>query len=287
MSEQSGEILNAPSSEIPKVGKAKPSKVLPTDRLSFDKQLNTLRGYAAASGIDRKAVSNREVGVIVQIHENTISICNPFFQDIGLLFKEGQKNRPSDEVGDYSQAFEWDGDKAAQKLALVLRKAWFSVALIPKLTFRPLTKDEAISFLANEAKAPKEYKAQLELILEYLKVAGIIQYDGATVTLGPTARDSVENGGVHNRQANQNVEITPQAGALNMQSAAIKSDLHPFIQGLIDKLPLPDSDWPLIDRARGLTTAANSFDLMYKDDDLVGIGVAVEGSTLSVKKGTT
>jgi len=38
---------------------------------------------------------------------------------------------------------------------------------------------------------------------------------------------------------------------------------HPFIQGLLQKLPEPDSDWPLEARKRWLATAANIFGLMY------------------------
>ena len=45
------------------------------------------------------------------------------------------------------------------------------------------------------------------------------------------------------------------------------SKLPPFIQGLLDKLPAPESEWPVEARMRWLTTAANIFDLMYKAPD--------------------
>jgi hypothetical protein len=73
-----------------KLSKSKPHRALPTDRVGFEKQLAILRAYAAASGPERKAVSNEEVGAIVPIHKNTVSICNPFFVDTGLLTREGQ-----------------------------------------------------------------------------------------------------------------------------------------------------------------------------------------------------
>ncbi len=43
-----------------------------------------------------------------------------------------------------------------------------------------------------------------------------------------------------------------------------RNDLHPFIQGLLAKLPEPESDWSTKDRAKWLQTAANIFDLMYQ-----------------------
>lgn len=41
-------------------------------------------------------------------------------------------------------------------------------------------------------------------------------------------------------------------------------DLHPFIRGLLDTLPPPESDWSAADRAKWLQTAASIFGLIYK-----------------------
>ncbi|MBI5429486.1 MAG: hypothetical protein HY938_03390 [Nitrosomonadales bacterium] len=288
MAIESQETTGVTGGEMPKAARAKPVKVLPTERLGFEKQLGVLRGYAAASGAERKAVSNKDVGAIVQIHENTVSICNPFFQDLGLLIKEGMKNRPSDEVADYAQAFEWDSEKAASKLAGVFRKSWFGAALIPKLTFRPLSKDEATTFLANEAKAPKEYKANLEIVLEYLRAAGVINSDGSTVTIGPNAKEPNENGG---GQGNRPIDgtVAPNAGAGGMQATPVTPEqaprMEPLIRGLIEKLPDTGSVWDLADRAKWLNAAASNFDLMYKTSENAGITLTLEASTLSIKKG--
>lgn len=287
MNDESIESGTSSGAEPIKTIKAKPIKTLPTDRLGFERQLSVLRGYAAVSGPERKAVSNKEVGTLVQIHENTVSICNPFLQDLGLLVKEGQKNRPSDEVTDYAQAFEWDSEKAAHKLAIVFRTSWFGTALIPKLTFRKtLTKDEATTFLANEAKAPKDYKVNLEIILEYLKAAGVIQSDGATITLGPNAKDT-NDGALLNGKPDGGDEDPAQLGGKFVPKTLEDTPpkMEPLIRGLIDKLPLPDTNWGLIDRAKWLNAAANIFDLMYGDSGDEGISVTLEGKTLSIKKG--
>jgi hypothetical protein len=45
---------------------------------------------------------------------------------------------------------------------------------------------------------------------------------------------------------------------------------HPFIQGLLEKLPEPDRAWNMEARAKWLQTAANIFDLMYVDPDAKG-----------------
>jgi hypothetical protein len=42
------------------------------------------------------------------------------------------------------------------------------------------------------------------------------------------------------------------------------SGLHRFIQGLLQTLPTPETEWSVQDRAKPLQTAANIFDLIYK-----------------------
>jgi len=43
--------------------------------------------------------------------------------------------------------------------------------------------------------------------------------------------------------------------------------LHPFIEGLLKKLPPPDSEWPNDKRAKWLQAAINIFDLMYTESE--------------------
>lgn len=52
--------------------------------------------------------------------------------------------------------------------------------------------------------------------------------------------------------------------------------MHPFIQGLLQKLPPPETDWNIDSRAKWLMTAANIFDLIYKSDETKIISVKVE-----------
>ena len=58
-------------------------------------------------------------------------------------------------------------------------------------------------------------------------------------------------------------------------SAGIATDetLHPFIRGLLDTLPTPDSDWPVHDRTKWLQTAAQIFGLIYKGNGEIQVVV--------------
>ena len=53
---------------------------------------------------------------------------------------------------------------------------------------------------------------------------------------------------------------------------------HPLIQGLFDKLPQAESEWPLQARQKWLQTAANIFDLMYlpNESDAGELAIRVE-----------
>ncbi len=44
-------------------------------------------------------------------------------------------------------------------------------------------------------------------------------------------------------------------------------ELHPFIKGLLKKLPPPETEWKSEARAKWLQAAINIFDLMYTDPD--------------------
>lgn len=166
----------------PKI-RLKPTKILPTDRLTTENQLNILRAYVAASGTDRNAVANSDVEKVANISANSVSLCNGFFNEIGLLFREGIKQRPTDAAFDYFQAHQWKPDTASTKLGPCFAQSWFGKALLPKLTFRQLTKDEALGFLAEEAKAGVEYRKSLEIAVEYLIAAGLVRLDGNTLSI--------------------------------------------------------------------------------------------------------
>lgn len=158
------------------------TKVLPTNRVSFEKQMSVLRAYAAASGPSKKAVSNDEVAAIVgDLKSSSVSLCNPFLSDAGLLVAEGRKQRPSDAVFEYQHSYEWNAEEAASKLFPVLSETWAAKALVPKLSFRRLSKDEAIQFLASESKATKNHTRHLETLLDYLNAAGVLKVDGDSV----------------------------------------------------------------------------------------------------------
>jgi hypothetical protein len=166
-----------------KAKKAKPLKPLPPDRLTFLKQIDCLRGYAAKSGPERKAVRLADVAEIVKMHQNTVTLVNPFFSAIGLIQKgESGGYIPAPEVLNYVRALEFNAQTAGQKLAPIISATWFAQELMPKLAFRSMDEQEAMGDLGGIAGVGQEYKSQLKTLLDYLELAGLIQRDGGRIT---------------------------------------------------------------------------------------------------------
>lgn len=159
----------------------KPSKSLPTERIGFDKQLDILRASAVASAGGTKVVSNQEIAEIVQLKAATVSLANPFFQDVGLLEKVDNGLRPAKEVVSFQRAWEWNQETAANKLAPLLERSWFGKAVLPRVSFRDLPRREAVAILAEAAGATPKYEPRLQLLLDYLQAGGLVVLEGDLV----------------------------------------------------------------------------------------------------------
>jgi hypothetical protein len=168
----------------PKKEGKKPTKVLPTVRIAFTKQLDVLRAFAAASGLSNKLVTLQEVSEIIGLASTTISLANPFWVDVKFLNRtEGQGFTVANELTEYAHAFEWNRDTAAHKLAPLLSRQWFWEALEPRLRFSELSEDDAVTILAEKSTAGPDYKSQLKMILEYLDAGGLITKANGLVAL--------------------------------------------------------------------------------------------------------
>jgi len=170
--------------------RSKLTKALPTDRLSYEKQLLVLRCFAiGASGDSSKPVQNGELAKLSSVGTASVGLNNTFFADAGLITKIGLGYVPSAEVVSYERAYQFNQETAGQKLAPALRRSWAGVALVPKLGARPMGEEEALGELAAACNAGPEHKPQLRTLLEYLALASLVERDGTMVRQGRLARD--------------------------------------------------------------------------------------------------
>jgi hypothetical protein len=174
--------------------RARPTQVLPTNRIAFQKQLDSLRAFGAASEPNRRAVQLTELAGIIGLHVNTLSLINPFFVDAQFVQRTPEGFIPAQEVVDYTRAYEWNKETAAQRLAPIISRTWFAQAVVPKLRYRAVSEAEAIQDLANAATAPPHYRGHLETLLDYMQAAGLIARENEQVRLlqAPTASAAPE-----------------------------------------------------------------------------------------------
>ncbi len=182
-------------SRLSKNGKIKTSKILPTERISFAKQLDLLRAYAVASGPTNKPVTNNDVSPIVKMTSSTVSISNAFFADAGLLLRSNGGYIPAPDVISFNHAFGWNPETAPYKLAPLMQESWFAKAILPKANFRAITEDEAIQDLSEAAAVGPEKRAQLEVLLSYLAASGLIIHEnGQVIAKSNTDRQAIISG---------------------------------------------------------------------------------------------
>src|SRR5216117_855731 len=93
-----------PTTTKPERTRIKPNYVLPTDRITCDKQAHLLRAYDAVSGHSKKPVKINEVAEASKISSTTISLANGFFVEVGLLLKSDAGFVPSEEVSAFALA---------------------------------------------------------------------------------------------------------------------------------------------------------------------------------------
>ncbi|HEV2173127.1 MAG TPA: hypothetical protein VGR71_06155 [Nitrospira sp.] len=193
-------VSDTPASEddSPKGKKtAGPTKALPTDRITFERQLDLLRAYAAVYQQTSKPVTNNDVAGVANMKASTAALANKFFTETHLLQRVPDGFVPAAEVMAFLTAKTWNAETAGHKLASILAETWFAKVLMSRLALAPLEERRAVEALADESGATAEYEGNLRTLISYLEVAGLVQRDGTLLraartgaTSAPTTTDS-------------------------------------------------------------------------------------------------
>jgi hypothetical protein len=130
-------------------------------------------------------------------------------------------------------------------------------ATYEKLKGSVLPPNQAIeNTMENLGVAPKQKDKARQVFMRSAKSAGFFDIDAQRLTYPP-----INGGGTANL-----AEASEALAAPRVANESQKRELHPFIQGLLDKLPPPDSTWSTQGRIKWLQASANIFDLIYLTD---------------------
>lgn len=123
--------------------------------------------------------------------------------------------------------------------------------------------------IENLGVAPKQKDKARQVFQRSAKQAGLFELASDRLSIPPGL------GSPSREKIPDDVDGGEKKGSPNNgNSAEEKKELHPFIVGLLDKLPTPETRWSLKDRAKWLQTASNIFDLMYSAEGEGEITVA-------------
>jgi hypothetical protein len=160
-------------------------KVLPTDRIAFDKQVKVLQAFAAVyeSNGGKPVTCDQAGGTLTPTFSaSTLNVAVPFFTDISLLTRNEGGFVPCPELLAYNQAVRLSATEAKRKLRPVFEKTWFYQLLAPRVQLNAKTIQECVGILAVEAKAGEEHIKRVEPLINFLELAGIVAISGGMVS---------------------------------------------------------------------------------------------------------
>jgi hypothetical protein len=142
-------------------------------------------------------------------------------------------------------------------LAVPLFKEMFD-----KLNGQLLPPVAAIERIAeNLGVAPKQKDKARQVFMRSAKQAGYFDLDAERLTTPPNTKNK------HGTSESKSFD-EPKGKESGSGGSSGGDDYHPFIVGLLQKLPAPESEWTYEGRAKWLSTAANIFDLLYTCNDV-------------------
>lgn len=156
---------------------------LPTKKMTTSKQFELLRAFAIASTRDRKPVSIQDVANVQHIHSGSVSMCNAFYVESGLITKMGNKFVPSSDVFAYEQSADWKNENAGHKLAPAIKETWFAKAILPRLQLNSMQENRVIQALSEASHAPPSEQRSLRMLVDYLEFCGLVEHDNGTIKL--------------------------------------------------------------------------------------------------------
>jgi len=166
------------------------TKVLPSDRLTFDRWIEALKAYGAVYASNGTPVTNQQAGEVpkTKMAAATIVVTNAFFTDIGLLTRVGNGFVPSPEAMAFLNATSGiSPETASEKLRPIFEKQWFMQILAPRLRLSPQDMTTVYKILGEACNASKEHIPRLDLLIDFLCFVGLARKEGNQLAAGSAA----------------------------------------------------------------------------------------------------
>jgi len=112
--------------------------------------------------------------------------------------------------------------------------------------------------------AQKQKERARQIFKKSAQQAGFFQF-GTDRLVSPAIKNSAAAPAIEEEPKEKDIRDEPDRQRKTKDSGG--GEYHPFIEGLLRKLPPAETDWPMEGRAKWLEAAIKIFDLMYSDSE--------------------
>jgi len=170
-------------------------KSLPTDRLSFEKQVEALKAIAQLSGPGKRPVTAEDISASLGLKGNTGGLSNKFFRDTGWIEPSGRGLYvAADGLVAFHRHLGMDPQDLAGAQAYLLdavRTGWYWEEIEGMVQGAGVRATAVLHALARAAGASADHKEQLGLIVDWLEWLGLVRREGEIIAAADPAQPSV------------------------------------------------------------------------------------------------
>jgi hypothetical protein len=217
--------------------KTRPGHSLPTDRMKFENQVETLTMFAQLSGPKKSSVGAEDLGKTLGMSPATAGLCSGFFRDSGWVTKTGRgAYAATDALLNYNRHLKVDpGDTAGAllNLAETARGSWYWQTVEPLL--HGTARQSVLLQSLSKASGAYDHTPQLLLILDWLEWLTLIRRDGDMVHAGqvsaapPLASSEWEVEVVSDGVAAFDGDIDPVSDAPSLPAVPLSANSAPVV----------------------------------------------------------
>ena len=210
--------------------RAQPTKVLPTDRLTLDRQVAALAAFAAVSeSKEGKPVTNDEAGAVVQptkMAAATIGMTNAFFCAVGLLTRQenGSFSVSPEGMAFFKTQHGLSPESAPEKLRPLFEKQWFFQAIGPRLKLGAQDIQTVIKVLGEASGAGKDHLRRVELLIEFVCYVGLARKDGNQLRAVLASSRPAESESVAGATGAAGEEVEPQVSGMEKYTLTLNPE---------------------------------------------------------------
>lgn len=185
-----GDVAKSPGDESAKIKRPAPTKILPNERLTLERQIAALRAYAAIyESKAGQAVTNEDAGTVAKMAAATIVMTNAWFVDIGFLSRtDGGFSVGSEAVAFLNAENGIAPESAPEKLKPLFERYWATQLVLPRVRVGSLPVDTVVKIIGEHCGASKEHIPRIELLVDFMCYVGLFRKEGGEIKMNTPSK---------------------------------------------------------------------------------------------------